>query len=262
MASRLQIQCFSRDETRFWHPTRQARPEARRPLPTAAVAPRPVQPHATSGWDPHCYLPSARTPRQLTRFSRPRHSRSRRTYFCTLPVEVFGSGPNSTASGALKWASRSRQKSISSALGHVLVRAQRDERLRTLPPLLVREGDNSAFEHRRMAADRVLDLDRGDVLAAGDDDVLLAVADFDVAVGVPDAEVAAVKPAAGERGGGGVGRLEVALHDVVAAHHHLAEGDAVAGHVGHLVVDHADRIGDDVVHALAPQPLRPRLIVE
>jgi hypothetical protein len=42
--------------------SRQARPEARRPLPTAAVAPRPVQPHATSGCDPHCYLPSARTP--------------------------------------------------------------------------------------------------------------------------------------------------------------------------------------------------------
>ena len=38
---------------------------------------------------------------QLMRASRSPHSRSRRTYFCTLPVEVFGSGPNSTASGAL-----------------------------------------------------------------------------------------------------------------------------------------------------------------
>jgi hypothetical protein len=47
----------------------------------------------------------------LTRFSRPPHSFSRRTYFCTLPVEVFGSSQNSTAAGALKWERCSRQKS-------------------------------------------------------------------------------------------------------------------------------------------------------
>ena len=36
-----------------------------------------------------------------TRVSRPVHSRSRRANFWTLPVEVFGSGPNSIASGHL-----------------------------------------------------------------------------------------------------------------------------------------------------------------
>jgi urease accessory protein UreF len=34
------------------------------------------------------------------RFSRPFHSRSRRTNFCTLPVEVFGRSPNSIFLGA------------------------------------------------------------------------------------------------------------------------------------------------------------------
>ena len=35
------------------------------------------------------------------RVSCPAHSFSRSTYFCTLPVDVLGSGPNSTASGHL-----------------------------------------------------------------------------------------------------------------------------------------------------------------
>ena len=35
------------------------------------------------------------------RFSCPPHSRSRSTNFCTLPVEVFGNGANSMASGHL-----------------------------------------------------------------------------------------------------------------------------------------------------------------
>ena len=50
-----------------------------------------------------------------------------------------------------------------------------------------------------MSVERDLDLDRGDVLAAGDDDVLGAVLDLHVAVGVLDREIAGVKPAALER---------------------------------------------------------------
>ena len=70
---------------------------------------------------------------------------------------------------------------------------------------------------------RLLDLDRGDVLAAGDDHVLEAVAQLDVAVRVHDAEVAGVEPAALERL---LGRLLVAVvadHHVVAAHDDLAQ---------------------------------------
>jgi hypothetical protein len=44
-------------------------------------------------------------------------ARSRSVNFCTLPVAVVGSGPNTTDFGALKCASRSRQKAmISSAV--------------------------------------------------------------------------------------------------------------------------------------------------
>src|SRR5438445_58484 len=57
---------------------------------------------------------------QLIRFSRPAHSLLRRTNFCTLPVEVLGRSPNSTAAGALKWARCCLQNSMIS--GSVAVR--------------------------------------------------------------------------------------------------------------------------------------------
>jgi hypothetical protein len=49
-----------------------------------------------------------------------------------------------------------------------------------------------------VAVQRVLDLDRADVLAAADDDVLAAVLDLHVAVGLHHRQVAGVEPAAGE----------------------------------------------------------------
>ena len=58
-----------------------------------------------------------------------------------------------------------------------------------------RAGDDGGFQDGRVAVEDVLDLDRRDVLAAGDDDVLRAVLDLDVAVGVGDREVAGVEPA-------------------------------------------------------------------
>jgi hypothetical protein len=79
-----------------------------------------------------------------------------------------------------------------------------------------------------VAVERLLDLQRGDVLAARDDHVLRPVLDLDVAVGVPDGQVAGVEPAAGERGVGGARVLEVALHHRVAPQQHLAERGAVA----------------------------------
>ena len=42
------------------------------------------------------------------------HSCSRRMFFRTFPVDVLGSGPKSTATGALKWARCCRQKSMMS----------------------------------------------------------------------------------------------------------------------------------------------------
>ena len=49
---------------------------------------------------------------------------------------------------------------------------QLDEGARRLAPLRVGLGDHRRGQHRRVAVEHVLDLERRDVLAAGDDDVL------------------------------------------------------------------------------------------
>ncbi len=80
-----------------------------------------------------------------------------------------------------------------------------------------------------MAIEGVLHLDGGNVLAAGDDDVLKAVLDFQVAVFVPYRQVAGVEPAATERFFGGFGVLEVAFHHGVATQEDLTNGFTVLG---------------------------------
>src|SRR3954452_25524570 len=65
-----------------------------------------------------------------------------------------------------------------------------NESLRTLPPFLVRDGDHGSFHHGWMLANSLLDLDRGDVLATGDDHVLAAVPNFDAPIRMPDGDVA------------------------------------------------------------------------
>jgi hypothetical protein len=144
-----------------------------------------------------------------------------------LPVEVFGSG-----------------RGVRAVL-------ERDERLGALAPALVGYRDNRALEHGGMAADDLLDLDRRDVLAAGDDDALAAVAQFDRVIRVPDGEIAGVEPAAAKRLRGRLGRGVVAGNHVVAAHHHLAHHGAVARHVAHVLVEHADEVGGRIPLALA-----------
>jgi hypothetical protein len=88
-------------------------------------------------------------------------ARSRRTYFCTLPVCVRGSRPKTTVFGG-------HDVGLGSG-GAVL---QLDEGARRLAPLHVGTRDHGGFEHVGMLVKDVLNLDRGDVLAAGDDDVL------------------------------------------------------------------------------------------
>src|SRR5262249_7992336 len=75
--------------------------------------------------------------------------------------------------------------------------AERDERLRPLAPVRVRDPDDRAFEYGRVGGDRLLDFDAGDVLATGDDDVLAAVAELDVAVRMPYGQVPGMEPAPG-----------------------------------------------------------------
>ena len=92
-----------------------------------------------------------------------------------------------------------------------------------LAPALVGQPEDGDLAHGRVADDDLLDLDRVDVLAAGDDHVLLAVDERDVAVLVDLAEVAGVEPAAAERVGRRPGQHPVAGEDVLAAHEQLAD---------------------------------------
>jgi hypothetical protein len=82
-----------------------------------------------------------------------------------------------------------------------------------------------------VAVQRVLHLDRADVLAAGDDHVLAAVLDLHVAVGLHHGQVAGVEPAALEGIARGRRVLQVALHHDVAAEHDLADRLAVGRHL-------------------------------
>jgi len=73
-----------------------------------------------------------------------------------------------------------------------------DEGAGDLAPCRIGPGDHGDALHRRVLGQRFLDLDRRNVLAAGDDDVLGPVLELNVAVGMLDAEVARMEPAAGE----------------------------------------------------------------
>ena len=175
---------------------------------------------------------------------------SRSRNFWILPVEVLGSSPNTTARGTADGrGGRGRSDDLGFRDGGAGL--ELDERARRLAPPRVGLGDHRGGEHRGMAVEHVLDLERRDVLAARDDDVLGAVLDLEVAVGVHHGEVAGMEPAAGEGRLGGLRVLEVALHGDVAAEHDLAHGLAVGGHRRHgLGVHHREALFHQVAHAL------------
>ena len=163
-----------------------------------------------------------------------------------LPVPTLGSSSRITTDlGALKAARRSRTHAISSAsvgrgAGH-----EAHEGARHLAPALVGDADHGGLAHGRVELERLLDLDRRDVLAAGHDEVLGAVDDGEVAVGVDHGEVAGAQPAAAQHLGGRLGRVEVADHHVVAPGADLADGPPVPRHLDVVVVEHADVDAED-----------------
>ena len=90
-----------------------------------------------------------------------------------------------------------------------------------------------------MLEQRRLDLDGGDHLAAGDEEVLDPVHDADAPLGVALGEVARVQPAVGEGDRRRVRVLEISGHDARTAHEELpgartGAADAVLGEEGHL----------------------------
>ena len=140
-------------------------------------------------------------------------------------------------------------------LGRQLLALVEDDRgADLLAPLVVGDADHRRFADLRVLVEHLLDLARVDVVAAADDQVLLAVDDVEVAVLVDAGHVAAVEPAAAHRLRGRVGALPVALHDVVAADHDLADlalGDRVVVLVDDLHLDPLDRGADRARLALA-----------
>ena len=73
-----------------------------------------------------------------------------------------------------------------------------DDAAHRFPQHLVRDGEGQRAEDVRVADEHVLDLNRGDRLAAALDDVFAAPDDVQVAVGVEAADVAGVEPALGD----------------------------------------------------------------
>ena len=123
----------------------------------------------------------------------------------------------STDFGVLKLAMRAPRPGDD--VGRVPPRSglQDDDRLHRFAPGVVGDADHRRVGDRRMTEERVLDLGRIDVLAAGHDHVLHPVIDEDVALLVHVGGVAGAHPAVADRGGGRVGLVPVALHHDMGA---------------------------------------------
>ena len=143
--------------------------------------------------------------------------------FCSLPVAVRASSSrSSTVVGHLKCASRPRQCSISSASSPSRPGTSTTSALTVSPHFSSGTPMTAASATCGVRAERVLHLDRRDVLAPADDHVLLAVGDGEVALVVEAAAVAGVEPAVDDRVGGRLGLLPVALEHHVRPREHLA----------------------------------------
>ncbi len=125
-----------------------------------------------------------------------------------------------------------------------------------LPPLVVRNTDDERIRHRRVLVQRFLDLHRVDVLAAGQEHVVLASDDRHELLLVPGGEVADVQPAVPEllllllRG------IEIGVGAFRGADDDLADLGSVPRdrlvRVGEAVVEQLDH-GDVVVDAGPPR---------
>ena len=111
------------------------------------------------------------------------------------------------------------------------------------PQRCVGHTDDGDFAHLRQFVDDALDLGGGDILAAGNDHVLLAIGQVEKAVLIEIADVSGTKPVAEERGCGFLGILPVALRDLGPAQADfavLAGRQAIAGIVTDFDLDMGD----------------------
>ena len=107
-----------------------------------------------------------------------------------------------------------------------------------------------------MPGDRLLDFDGRDVLATRNNNVLLTVAQFDIAIGMPYTDIARMEPATSKCLSGCIRILKVALHNVVAVHHHLAHRLTIARHIVHRLIDDTYAIGGHIALALPGEEAR------
>src|SRR5262245_1688583 len=130
-------------------------------------------------------------------------------------------------------------------LARGLVLLEHDHQERSLVPFRMLDADHGGLRHRGMADREVLQIDRGDPLAAGLDHVLGAIRHLHIAIAIDGGDVAGVEEAL---------RVEdwpvfpvVGARDAGAAHLEAAEGLAVprqplARIVGDLHLDHERRV--------------------
>ena len=103
-----------------------------------------------------------------------------------------------------------------------------------------------------MTVKRFFDFDGGNVLTAGNDDVLGTILDLYVTIRMADREIAGVKITALERLCCCRRVFKVTLHHDIAAEHDFTDGFAIARHRLHgFRVDHDEFLQHRVTHALA-----------
>jgi hypothetical protein len=116
--------------------------------------------------------------------------------------------------------------------------------------VVVRTRNHGHLDDQWMRGEDVLDLNRRDVLAPADDDVLGAIANLDVAVGVHDSEVARVQALGSQHLGRGFRIVKIPGHHRGGADHDLPHRAAVGRNVGAQLVEHPHLVHDHGRHPL------------
>src|ERR1700679_2296205 len=101
---------------------------------------------------------------------------------------------------------------------HLRTASGYDHGVNRLTPAFVGDTDDGALGYGRVLGEGVFDLDRIDVLAAGDDHVFDPIDDIDESVLIHVAAVAGMHPAVDHGAGGLFGALPITHHDIVATH--------------------------------------------
>ena len=117
-------------------------------------------------------------------------ARSRRTNFCTLPVEVLGSSSKTMRAGSLNRARDCVAPGFQISFVAAAARFDLHKGAGAFAPFFVGHGNDAPPQPHRMLVEDILDLDGGDVFTAGNDDVLRAVLQLDIAIGIDNAEIA------------------------------------------------------------------------